>query len=123
MLRLSEYRSHPDRLADHLPWALLIAPGIVLNKDGSFQKSFRFCGPDLESATQAELISATARLNNVLRRFGTGWALFFEAERFEAPEVQLSGSGVLAGGRGTAAGLSRRLPRGPAAHVPPIGTF
>ncbi len=90
MLNLSEYRPHPDRLADHLPWALLIAPGIVLNKDGSFQKSFRFRGPDLESATQPGLISASARLNNVLRRFGSGWALFFEAERYEAPDYPTS---------------------------------
>ncbi len=85
MLNLKEYRAHPDRLADHLPWGLLVGPGIVLNKDGSFQKSFRFRGPDLESATEAELVSACARLNNVLRRFGSGWALFFEAERFVAP--------------------------------------
>lgn len=90
MLNLSEYRIHPHRLADHLPWALLIAPGVVLNKDGSFQKSFRFRGPDLESATQAELLSACARLNNVLRRFGSGWALFFEAERYRAPHYPLS---------------------------------
>jgi len=90
MLNLAEYRTHPDRLADHLPWALLVAPGIVLNKDGSFQKSFRFRGPDLESATQAELVSACARLNNVLRRFGSGWALFFEAERFEVPDYPTS---------------------------------
>ncbi len=73
-----------------LPWAALVAPGVVLNKDGSFQRSFAFRGPDLESATQAELISACARLNNVLRRFGSGWALFFEAERFEAAGYPLS---------------------------------
>ena len=90
MLNLSEYRAHPHRLADHLPWALLIGPGIVLNKDGSFQKSFRFRGPDLESATQAELVSTCARLNNVLRRFGSGWAMFFEAERHSAPHYPLS---------------------------------
>ncbi len=84
MLNLSEYRRSSDRLADHLPWAALVAPGIVLNKDGSFQRSFRFRGPDLESATEAELVGACARLNNLLRRFGAGWALFFEAERFEA---------------------------------------
>src|SRR3546814_18431615 len=30
------------------------------------------------------LISACARANNVLKRFGTGWALFFEAARREA---------------------------------------
>ncbi|WP_157219138.1 conjugal transfer protein TrbE [Flavisphingomonas formosensis] len=84
MLNLSEYRLRSDRLADHLPWAALVAPGIVLNKDGSFQRSLRFRGPDLESATEAELISAAARANNVLKRFGSGWALFFEAERREA---------------------------------------
>jgi len=84
MLNLTEYRHKNGHLADHLPWAALVAPGIVLNKDGSFQRSLGFRGPDLESATQAELVATCARLNNVLRRFGSGWALFFEAERFEA---------------------------------------
>jgi type IV secretion system protein VirB4 len=84
MLNLREYRSRADRLADHLPWAALVAPGVVLNKDGSFQKTLRFRGPDLESATQAELLSITARANNVLRRFGSGWALHIEAQRREA---------------------------------------
>lgn len=84
MLNLAEYRRRADRLTDHLPWAALIAPGIVLNKDGSFQRTLAFRGPDLESATEAELVSACARANNVLKRFGTGWALFFEAERREA---------------------------------------
>ncbi|MDB5670520.1 MAG: type secretion system protein TrbE, partial [Alphaproteobacteria bacterium] len=84
MLNLREYRKRSDRLADHLPWAALVAPGIVLNKDGSFQRSFAFRGPDLESATEAELVSTSARVNNVLRRFGSGWALFFEAERVAA---------------------------------------
>ena len=84
MMFLDEYRRHPERLADHLPWAALVAEGVVLNKDGSFQRTLAFRGPDLESATEAELVSACARANNVLKRFGTGWALFFEAERREA---------------------------------------
>ncbi|HEV2898617.1 MAG TPA: conjugal transfer protein TrbE [Pseudaminobacter sp.] len=84
MLNLSEYRSRADRLADHLPWAALVAPGIILNKDGSFQRTFCFRGPDLESATEAELVGICARANNALRRLGSGWALFFEAERVEA---------------------------------------
>src|SRR3546814_8396439 len=62
----------------------LVGPGVVLSKDGSFQRTARFRGPDLESATEAELISACARANNVLKRFGTGWVLHFEAERREA---------------------------------------
>ena len=84
MLNLSEYRGRAGRLADHLPWAALVAPGIMLNKDGSFLRVLAFRGPDLESSTQAGLVSIAARANNVLRRFGSGWALFFEAERREA---------------------------------------
>jgi type IV secretion system protein VirB4 len=84
MLKLAEYRSRADRLSDHLPWAALVAPGIILNKDGSFQRTFAFRGPDLESSTEAELVAVSARINNVLRRFGSGWALFFDAERVEA---------------------------------------
>jgi hypothetical protein len=57
MLSLREYRNKADRLADFLPWAALVAPGVVLNKDGSFQRSARFRGPDLDSATPAELIA------------------------------------------------------------------
>src|SRR5581483_850870 len=84
MLNLAEYRKKTTALADYLPWACLVGPGIVLNKDGSFQRTLRYRGPDLDSATEAELVSVTARLNNVLKRFGAGWALFFEAERVPA---------------------------------------
>ena len=90
MLNLAEYRSHADRLADHLPWAALVAPGVVLNKDGSFLAVLTFRGPDLESATEAELVSACARANNVLKRFGSGWALFFDADRSEAQSYPAS---------------------------------
>ncbi|MGN8135233.1 conjugal transfer protein TrbE [Paraburkholderia sp. 22099] len=81
MLYLAEYRQRPAMLADWLPWAGLVAPGVVLNKDGSFQRTARFRGPDLASATQGELIATTARLNNALRRLGSGWSLFIDAER------------------------------------------
>ncbi len=84
MLNLAEYRHKSVLLADYLPWAALIAPGIVLNKDGGFQRTFRFRGPDLESASESELVGLCARANNALRRLGSGWALFFEAERIEA---------------------------------------
>jgi len=86
MLHLAEYRKRPALLADWLPWAGLVAPGVVLNKDGAFQRTARFRGPDLDSATQGELIATSARLNNALRRLGSGWALFVEAERREAAD-------------------------------------
>ncbi|MBX4952730.1 conjugal transfer protein TrbE [Rhizobium binae] len=86
MLNLTEYRKKNAGLADFLPWAALIAPGVILNKDGSFQRTARFRGPDLDSATPAELVAVTARLNNALRRLGSGWAVFVEAQRNPANE-------------------------------------
>ena len=90
MLNLAEYRKKPQSLADFLPWAALTAPGVVLNKDGSFQRTARFRGPDLDSATEAELVGATARLNNALRRMGSGWAIFVEAQRNPAQHYPAS---------------------------------
>ena len=83
-MNLAEYRSSNVRLADFLPWAALVDEGIVLNKDGSFQRTAKFRGPDLDSAVPAELVAVAARLNNALRRLGSGWALFVEAQRHAA---------------------------------------
>src|SRR5215471_8182951 len=84
MMNLAEYRNKPQSLADFLPWATLVAEGVVLNKDGSLQRTARFRGPDLDSATPAELVGTTSRLNNALRRLGSGWAIFVEAQRSAA---------------------------------------
>lgn len=81
MFNIGEYRKKPDRLADLLPWAALVAPGVVLNKDGSFQRTFSYRGPDLDSATESELVSVAARVNNVFKRLTAGWAVWVEAQR------------------------------------------
>ena len=81
MFDLREYRRRAAQLSDFLPWAALVDQGVVLNKDGGFQRTARFRGPDLDSATASELVSAAGRLNNALRRLGSGWAVFVEAQR------------------------------------------
>ncbi|KCZ51260.1 conjugal transfer protein TrbE [Hyphomonas pacifica] len=90
MLRLAEYRSKSSLLADFLPWAALVAPGVILNKDGSLQRTARFRGPDLDSATPSELVAVSGRLNSALRRLGSGWAVFVEAQRLPARDYPLS---------------------------------
>src|ERR1700719_4828180 len=90
MMTLAEYRRHGQSLADFLPWAALVGKGVILNKDGSFQRTARFRGPDLDSATPAELVAITSRLNNALRRLGSGWALFVEAQRVAAHDYPAS---------------------------------
>ncbi len=81
MINLREFKANPDRVSDLIPWAALVAPDVVLNKDGSLQTTIRYRGPDLDSATEAELVSVAARLNNILKRFGSGWAVYVEAQR------------------------------------------
>lgn len=81
MLDLREYARARSVLADYLPWAALVAPGVILNKDGAFQRTARFRGPDLDSASDEAVAVIAARVNNVLRRLGSGWALFVEARR------------------------------------------
>ncbi|MEM8951052.1 MAG: conjugal transfer protein TrbE [Pseudomonadota bacterium] len=73
-------RSHAD-LSELIVWGTLVAPGVILNKDGSLQTSFRFRGPDLASATEAGLVATMARINNAIRRLGSGWSLHVEARR------------------------------------------
>ena len=85
MMFLREHARRASRLSDFLPWAAMVAPGIILDKDGSFQRTARFRGPDLDSATQAELIATSSRLNSALKRLGTGWAIYVEAQRRPSP--------------------------------------
>jgi type IV secretion system protein VirB4 len=90
MINLKEYQSANKRLSDYLPWACLIGPGLTLNKDGSFQRTAMFRGPDLDSTTQTGLVAVCARINNALKRFGSGWALYFEAVREPATDYPTS---------------------------------
>ncbi|OOY28430.1 conjugal transfer protein TrbE [Thioclava sp. L04-15] len=90
MMNLAEYRRTASRLADYLPWVALVGEGVVLNKDGSFQRTAKFRGPDLDSAVAAELVAVAGRLNNAFRRLGSGWAIFVEAQRSEAATYPVS---------------------------------
>jgi type IV secretion system protein VirB4 len=78
---LSEHKKNPDRLSDHLPWAMLVVPGVIFNKNGSFQTTFAFRGPDLDSATAAELVITSSQINNTFKRLTGGWALYADAHR------------------------------------------
>lgn len=90
MLSLKEHREPTHRLPDHLPWAALIAPGVILQKDAVLQKTLAFRGQDLASSSPEELMTSVARLNNALKRLGSGWALFVEAQRVAATEYPSS---------------------------------
>ena len=86
MRTLTEYAKQPTALADLLPWAALIHPFVILNKNGSLQSTITYRGPDLDSSTPSSLVAVVGQLNNQLRRFGDGYALHIEAQRNTAPD-------------------------------------
>ena len=81
MFDLREYQQPKRMLADHLPWFALIAPTIVLNKDGSYSTVVRYRGPDTDSTTPEALVALRQQFNNVLRRLGDRWCVHAEARR------------------------------------------
>lgn len=84
ILNLKEYKITNNKLSSFVPWFGLIAEGIVLNTDGSLQKTYRYRGKDLDSSTDYEQLNIIAAVNNILKRFGSGWAFYVEAERHKA---------------------------------------
>ena len=82
---LTEFRNRPAMLADYLPWAALLGPGLIGNKDGSLQRTIAFRGPDTESATDSDLMAHRHRFSQLLARLGDQWCVHVEAARRPAP--------------------------------------
>ena len=80
-----EHRRAPAGLADLLQWSFLVDDGVVLQKDGALLAGCRYRGPDLASATPAELDALHAQLNDALLPYTDGWMFHVDAVRTPAP--------------------------------------
>lgn len=83
-MQITEHRSHARGLADLLLPFALIEDGILLQQDGSLLAGWSYRGPDMHSATHAEMHALTARLNSILR-LGSGWMIHADLIRSRAP--------------------------------------
>ena len=81
MLKLIDYRSRAKGLPDLLPYAALVAPGVILNKDGSFLAAWEVRGQDTASSTPEELAFVSAQVSGAVKLLGTGWMLHVDALR------------------------------------------
>ena len=65
-------------------------PAAITDPPRGWLAALRRIGPGVVLSASivgsGELIATTARLNNALRRLGSGWALFVDAERREAAD-------------------------------------
>src|SRR3954470_13324333 len=83
MLR-HEFRTKPHGLADLLLPFALVEDGILLQTDGSLIAGWKFAGPDMGSASAAELEALSARFNEALR-LGSSWMVQCDLIRSPAP--------------------------------------
>lgn len=91
MLKLIDYRAKSKGLPDLLPYAALIEPGVVLNKDGSLLAGWEVRGQDTASSRESDLALVSSRFNNAVKLLGSGWMLHVDAMRsshraYPAPE-------------------------------------
>ncbi|CAH1648076.1 conjugal transfer protein TrbE [Chelatococcus asaccharovorans] len=81
MTPLRAFRHAGPSFADLVPYAALVANGVILLKDGSLMAGWYFAGPDSESSTDAERNEVARQINAVLSRLGSGWMIQVEAVR------------------------------------------
>lgn len=82
MYRLDLFHRHKEYLKFILPFGRILEnPNVVINKNGSVQTTWSYRGPDLESAVMEQLGIMTAQLNSGFQTIGTGWVMYFEAQR------------------------------------------
>jgi len=81
MVALRSFRHTGPSFADLVPYAGLVANGVMLLKDGSLMAGWYFAGPDSESSTDAERNDVSRQINTILSRLGSGWMIQVEAVR------------------------------------------
>jgi type IV secretion system protein VirB4 len=79
-----EYRDEDEGFADILRYAKPIEPGVMLGKGGELIAGFYYRGTDTESASVGEMESISARVNDAVRRLGSGWMVHIDANRSTA---------------------------------------
>ena len=78
----AQNQQYYDSYAEHLNYDILVAPGVLLLKDGALLGAWAFSGPDLDSASSAELNLLSAQINHAFTFLGDGWMLHHTLLRF-----------------------------------------
>lgn len=63
---------------------------VVHCTDNGMFTVLKFRGPDMDSSTPDEMVRHMANLNNVIKKFGTGYFLYFDAQRIKSTHYDQS---------------------------------
>lgn len=88
----NERRHRLVGFSDLLNYAHFIDDGVIINKDGAFLLAYRFRGPDLYSASSAQLDALTMTINRMASLLEDGWMLHVDEVRI--PSLNYSDTNV-----------------------------
>jgi len=81
MLNLKGFRSRAKGLIDYLPYAAMMAPGVILTKEGALLAAWEYSGQDTASVTPEDQDQISWMFNQMFRELDTGWMLHVDAIR------------------------------------------
>jgi len=86
VIDLKTFRSKAKGLPDILNYAVSIAPGLYVNKDGSLMATYKYQAEDVFSVTAMQRNIAAKRMNTLFSKFGNGWVIHIDALRLPIKE-------------------------------------
>lgn len=81
MLSFKQFRRKDRGLPDYLNWDIIIAPGVVLGKDGSLLAGRYFKGHNLAHSSNLDWYAASESVNRALCKLDGGWSLWIDNVR------------------------------------------
>lgn len=90
--KVREDRTETRGVADVLPYGFLVAPGVILNKDGALLAGWRYRGPDTAAATADDLAELSEYIAHAFEQVGDGWG--FHVSEFRRESISYPRAGV-----------------------------
>lgn len=87
-----EFREKRLGLPDLLRYDSCIRPGVLLGKGGELMSTYRYRGPDMQCASEAETAYLRQRVNDMVKKLAGGWMIHSTTLRTESVEYDDNGS-------------------------------
>jgi type IV secretion system protein TrbE len=89
---LKQHLSDEQGFSDLLNYAHVIDDGVIVNKDGAFLVTYKFRGPDINSASSGELDALSSNFNRMLTFLDDGWMIYVDDMRIPSVTYPTAGA-------------------------------
>lgn len=85
---MREYDNIFSKLSSRIPWFLMLENGIILNKNGSLQKTIEIRGYDLEIQVHEAMVAYNGKLNNIIKRLEDRMTFHIDTIRIKSKKYE-----------------------------------